>query len=247
MQCHLHLGSAIEKLCTKQQKQRSTYVIFSNNYVFYLPLRQLEPGKKYKYVSASPGTNKTEWFPNCISYWGLLFLLFGNRCSALKSHWSDDSENLKFVVISADQAVQTAQIPWYHCTNVFPLWYCQQGGSKSMECSRVSAVIDWRVQLILPVRTACVTFAHQSSMEICCGLCHSSTWGIQHHCWRTKCYPKVCSLQVGQAFFSGQSLLAWMNSAKNPRVAFGHKLDFQKAAKPCFGFHAVCMPDNLQL
>lgn len=63
MQCHLHLGSAIQKLCTKQQKQRSTYVIFSNNYVFYLPLRQLEPGKKYKYVSASPGTNKTNGFP----------------------------------------------------------------------------------------------------------------------------------------------------------------------------------------
>lgn len=47
MQCHQHLGSAIQKLCTKQQKQRSTEVVFSNNYASYLPLRQLQTGKKY--------------------------------------------------------------------------------------------------------------------------------------------------------------------------------------------------------
>lgn len=64
MQCHLHLGSATQKLCTEQQKQRTTYIIFSNNYVFYLPLKQLEPGEKK--VSASSGSNKTEWFANCI-------------------------------------------------------------------------------------------------------------------------------------------------------------------------------------
>lgn len=109
-------------------------------------------------------------------------------------------------------------VPLHKCVSTLIWSYCQQGGSKSLECPRVSAVIDGRVQLVLPVRTACVTFAHQSSMEICCGLSHSSTWGVQQHCWRAKCYPKVCSLQVGQHFFSGPSLLAWMNSAKKPEL-----------------------------
>lgn len=188
MQCHLHLGSAIWKLCTKQQKQRNIYVIFSNNYVSYLPLRKKNinmfqlpllnglPIELVIKVSCSFSLEVDVQLLKALKWWLWEFKICHHPN---RSGCADSTSTL---------------VPLHKCVPTLIWSYCHQGGSKSMECSRVSAVIDGRVQLILPLRTACVTFAHQSTMEIYCGLHHSSAWGVQHHYWRTKCYSKVCSL-----------------------------------------------------